>query len=528
MTGMVRRLTKILLLAGLALAVTASSGTAGSPTRAPILGVVPHQGMTRAFALRAAMATPQAAAAAPGDLSLKASPCKPPACWVMRTNTVHAIYWVPSGQSVAAGYQSDIDQYLSDVAAASGSQTNVYSVATQYRDSTGYIGNQSTFAGSYVDTNPFPASGCTDQVDSICLNDQQVENEIQNVITAKGWSTGPDSLFILMTPNGVGSCVNAGPNECSTDFYCAYHSSFSLNSRPVLYANMPYAAGISGCNAGSSPNGNDADSEINLISHEQSEAITDPWGNAWQNSSGDEIADICAWKFGAALGGTTGLDAYNQAINGHHYWLQQEYSNDGSTCRLRYVGIPANTVRPALTGVAGFGQSLSVSQGSWTQEPVAYGYQWLRCSATGADCIAISGATTATHTVVPADGGHRLEAQVAATNSRGTKTATTRASAAVVIAPAGRKAPRISGQTRVGRRLAAGKGSWSGPPKTYSFQWLRCNARGGSCVAVGGATHASYRLTKHDAGHRLRVRVTAVNALGRATATSRATARVKP
>jgi hypothetical protein len=169
-----------------------------------------------------------------------------------------------------------------------------------------------------------------------------------------------------------------------------------------------------------------------------------------------------------------------------------------------------------------------VSQGSWTQEPVAYGYQWLRCSATGADCIAISGATTATHTVVPADGGHRLEAQVAATNSRGTKTATTRASAAVVIAPAGRKAPRISGQTRVGRRLAAGKGSWSGPPKTYSFQWLRCNARGGSCVAVGGATHASYRLTKHDAGHRLRVRVTAVNALGRATATSRATARVKP
>ncbi len=46
----------------------------------------------------------------------------------------------PSGQSVAAGYENDIDQYLTDVAAASGSQTNVYSVATQYYDSTGFIG----------------------------------------------------------------------------------------------------------------------------------------------------------------------------------------------------------------------------------------------------------------------------------------------------------------------------------------------------------------------------------------------------
>jgi hypothetical protein len=531
MTGMAGRLAKVFLLVGLALAVTASSGAAASPTRAPMLGVVPHKGSIHALALRVATASPQAAAAGPEDLSLKAKPCRPTACWVMRTNTTHAIYWVPSGQSVAAGYESAIDQYLSDVAAASGSQTNVYSVTTQYRDSTGFIANQSTFAGSYVDTDPFPANGCNDTVDSVCLTDQQLQNEIAKVIAAKGWTAGPDSLFILMTPDGVGSCVDGTSppaGECSTNYYCAYHSSFILNGQPVIYTNQPYAATIANgqCSAGSSPNGNDADSTINLISHEQTEAITDPWGNAWQNAAGDEIGDICTWKFGASLGGTIGLDAYNQAINGHHYWLQQEYSNDGSTCRQHYVGLPANTVRPAVTGVATLGQSLSASQGSWTQEPTSYAYQWLRCSAKGTNCTKISRATTSAHTIVAADGGHTLEAQVRATNSRGTKTADSKHSALVVASPASKNAPRISGRAQVGRRLSATKGSWSGPPRTYGFQWLRCSTGGGSCSTIGGATHASYRLTKHDVGHRLRVRVTAANAVGRATATSRATSRV--
>ncbi len=515
------RLTKILLLAGLVLGATASSVTAASPGRAPMLGVVPHAGGFHGLALRAATA-----AAGPDDVSLKENPCTPATCWVMRTNTTYAIYWVPSGQSVQAGYETDVNQYLSDVAAASGSQTNVYSVATQYYDATGWISYRSTFGGSDVDTDAFPASGCNDGIDSVCLTDQQVRHEIQNVVAAKGWSVGPDSLFILMTPDGVGSCYDDTDQQCSTNYYCAYHDSFSLNGQPVIYANEPYDATIDGCGAGSSPDDNDADATINTISHEQNESITDPGGNAWQNAAGDEIADICAWKFGSSLGGTAGVDEYNQVINGHHYWLQQEYSNDGSVCGLHYVGIPANTVRPALTGVVALGQSLSASQGSWTQEPTTYAYQWLRCTVKGTGCAKISGATAASHTVVAADAGHTLEAQVAATNSRGTKTAGSKHSAVVVRAPSGRKAPTITGRAQIGRRLAAGKGSWSGPPKTYLFQWLRCNSHGGSCVAIGSATHASYRLTKHDAGHRLRVRVTAAKAVGRAAATSRATARV--
>src|SRR5215831_14236839 len=150
------RLTTFAVFATLMLAVTAAGGASASQARATLRGVVPHAG-AGARGLR-----PAVAAASAADVSLHQSPCTPPLCWVMRTNTTYAIYWVPSGQSVQAGYESAVNRYLSDVAAASGSQTNVYSVATQYYDSTGFIAYRSTFGGSYVDTDPFPASGCSD------------------------------------------------------------------------------------------------------------------------------------------------------------------------------------------------------------------------------------------------------------------------------------------------------------------------------------------------------------------------------
>lgn len=421
MGGTGARWTTILLLAGLVLGVTSSSGTAGGPARASLLGVVPHAGGLHT------LERPAAEAAGPDDVSLKANPCTPSACWVMRKNTTYAIYWVPSGQSVAPGYESDIDRYLSDVAAASGSQTNVYSVATQYYDSTGWISYRSTFGGSDVDTDAFPANGCSDGVDSVCLSDQQIRAEIAKVIAAKGWSVGPDSLFVLMTPNGVGSCADGLGQQCSTNSYCAYHSSFTLDGRPAIYANEPYDATIEGCTPGSSPNADDADATINTISHEQNESITDPWGNAWMDSDGDEIADICAWQFGRPLGGTAGVDQYNQVINGRHYWLQQEYSDDGSVCRQYYVGVPASTVRPAVTGAPLRGHSFSANRGSWTQKPTRYAYRWLRCKASGGACVAVKNAARSTYRLTKRDAGHRLRVRVTATNAAGRKTATSAA-----------------------------------------------------------------------------------------------------
>src|SRR5947209_2665108 len=45
---------------------------------------------------------------------------------VMHTNTTYAIYWLPSGQTVSSKYESLITGFFQNVAAASGSTSNVY------------------------------------------------------------------------------------------------------------------------------------------------------------------------------------------------------------------------------------------------------------------------------------------------------------------------------------------------------------------------------------------------------------------
>ena len=278
MTGLAARLTTTLLLAGLALAVATSSGAAASPTRAPFLGVVPH-----------AVGQP---AWAPHSLS-KAVGAAGPA----------KLTFDPS-------YETLIDRYFADVAHDSGGSNNIYSVLTQYYD-TGpvHIQYQSTVGGSYVDRDPLPANACSDNVDTYCLTDQQLENEIQAVLTAEGWRGGLDHIFFLMTPNGVGSCFNGLSGQCSSDDFCAYHSVFQdSNGEDVIYANEPYEGPSPGCADDSQgfPNNTDADTTINTISHEHSESITDPLGSGWlaNNTDQDEVGDLCAFGFGTATGGT--------------------------------------------------------------------------------------------------------------------------------------------------------------------------------------------------------------------------------
>ncbi|HEX9130839.1 MAG TPA: hypothetical protein VF844_00960, partial [Ktedonobacteraceae bacterium] len=71
------------------------------------------------------------------------------------------------------------------------------------------------------------------------------------------------------------------------------------------------------------------DSTINVTSHEQMEAATDPYLNAWYDASGNEIGDKCAWRFGAlnAQGGDV-------SWNGHAYYVQKEWDNAKSRCVL--------------------------------------------------------------------------------------------------------------------------------------------------------------------------------------------------
>jgi hypothetical protein len=250
---------------------------------------------------------------------------------VMTTNKTYAIYWIPGGYTVPGGYTSTIDQFFTDVAHDSGLTSNVYASDTQYSG----IQYSSVFGGSFTDTSNFPASGCPIYEGDIteCLTDAQIIAEVNKVTQSQGWTKNGTNMFFVFTPQAVGSCFDAqGSQGCAYTDYCAYHGHAASGA---IYANQPYAR-HSGCDVGQYPNGSStgADPTINVTSHEHNEAITDPQLNAWYDAVGYENGDKCAWDFGA-VSGANGTE-YNQTINGHHYFLQREYSNNGSQCVQTY------------------------------------------------------------------------------------------------------------------------------------------------------------------------------------------------
>ena len=274
----------------------------------------------------------------PGPLTYHGGP-------VMTKATTYAIFWVPpalqngAATSMSAHYQN-VQKALLKLYPGHGIDNN----NTQYYmtkssglfSQTLYIQNAGGLVKSIVDTTPYPASGCSDShTPGNCLTDAQIKAEIQNVMTANGWTGGLNKMFLLYTSSGEGSCAGI---RCAYQDYCAYHGYFLSGSTPVIYGNEPYAA-ADGCQlpGASSPNSDPAaDAAASITSHELTEAITDPELNAWYAGDG-EIADLCAWNYGA---NTWDSGKANQSwpisvspLGGIRFFeLQQEYDNHSGGC----------------------------------------------------------------------------------------------------------------------------------------------------------------------------------------------------
>jgi hypothetical protein len=74
---------------------------------------------------------------------------------------------------------------------------------------------------------------------------------------------------------------------------------------------------------------------------------------------------------------------------------------------------PVNTISPVLTGTPALGQTLTCSPGSWSGDPSAFAYVWLR------DGSPIAGQTASSYVVQAVDEGHSLSCAVTAANSGG-------------------------------------------------------------------------------------------------------------
>jgi hypothetical protein len=194
--------------------------------------------------------------------------------------------------------------------------------------------------------------------------------------------------------------------------------------------------------------------------------------------------------------------------------------------------VPGNTAQPTITGVPAQGQTLSATEGTWSNAPTSFAYQWLRCpssggAADGSDCATIGGATTTAYVVAAGDVGSRLRVRVTATNPDGSAAAASNATELVTATapgPPNPQPPAITGQAVVGQALTANPGTWTGTGITFTYQWRRCDTAGANCADISGATATTYTLVAADAGHTVRVEVTAKNATGQTTLASAQTA----
>jgi hypothetical protein len=179
---------------------------------------------------------------------------------------------------------------------------------------------------------------------------------------------------------------------------------------------------------------------------------------------------------------------------------------------------PLNTILPAISGTVQVGQTLSATNGTWTNNPTSFTYQWNRSGAP------IGGATASTYVPVSADVGSTLTVTVVATNGFGPSSAASAATSAVIdVIPTINTAASIPGTPQVGVAITAIDAIWNNSVTSRAYQWKVAGVNG----AGSGATTLSYTPTGGDFGKTLTVTVTATNSGGTsAPSTSAASAAV--
>ena len=160
---------------------------------------------------------------------------------------------------------------------------------------------------------------------------------------------GYGHMYHIFLPKGLNFCgtgtiVPAG--VCSagaaTPGFCAFHTSvvfsdigetiFSLE--PFLPTSLCGVDNATATPTKGTPNGLQNDTNYSALSHEETEAITDPDpGTGWINPVPfypAEIGDLCAYDVGPFVNGFS--TPTNTDINGHLYRIQFEYSNKQIGC----------------------------------------------------------------------------------------------------------------------------------------------------------------------------------------------------
>ncbi len=216
---------------------------------------------------------------------------------VLHNSKTQAIFWGSEWNtaSFAGDKIAGLDTFFGGYGGS-----NFSSLVTEYFGPTGtYATTTSQYLGHTIDPSAPPSKAIT------------VNQAVAEACKITNNNPDPIGVYFLYTSSGAGHVS-----------YCAWHSWGNCsNGAPVQVAYMPNIDGIAGCDPQDTYGTGHSQglaAVANVTSHELSEAITDPRGTAWTDSSGAEDGDKCAWTFTGAV----------TLANGSKWKLQQEWSNN--------------------------------------------------------------------------------------------------------------------------------------------------------------------------------------------------------
>jgi fibronectin-binding autotransporter adhesin len=235
----------------------------------------------------------------------------------------------------------------------------------------------------------------------------------------------------------------------------------------------------------------------------------------WEDcdSAGNNCTNVGTDSSGYTLSGSDAGHTIRVVVSAHNLGGSDQATSD-PTAVVKPLP-PSNSAAPAISGTPAPGQALTCQNGSWSNNPAGFAYQWSR------DGVSIPGATSQTYTVQPGDEGHALTCTVTASNAGGASSPASSAALNVPAAPppakpANTSPPTITGTPLPGNTLTCHPGTWDGNPTRFDYQWNRDTAQ------IPGATQQQYQVQIADEGHGLGCDVGAANGGGASSATASA------
>jgi serine protease len=380
---------------------------------------------------------------------------------VQSTPQVYLLFWGPSWSTTGSDFT-----YLDDFLTGLGQEPadDWSTIMEQYGVPAGYPGfGGSVLRGVFLDTST-PPYGVTQP---------QLAAEADALYASQSLTDAANTQIVVATPAGTCPAGFYSPSCPSGGTYCAWHSYTSVHSVP--FTNMPYVVDSGGgCGEDSvnpAPRGTYDGFSI-VEGHEYAETVTDPYLNAWLDSSGDEIGDKCAW-----------LNLFDLSLPTGTFAMQPLWSNRANGCaQATSVGPPgAPAIGSATAGAAGSGQATVSFTGPGSDGNATI----MHYTVTAHDATnSARGGETATGTTSPIvvgglSPGDSYTFTVTATNVNGTGSPSA-ASNAVVLTASGGVPGTLQAQFVVPSTLAAAASPVTDP---YSFSWAQ-----GTCSSTATYT----------------------------------------